>query len=201
MKIELTGNLFPSQFAAYAFVAVFLVWIVSEVLGGAVIPSMKRRGTRVRQRSRGTEVLVLAAWVLVLGISASLGASGVLLLPAWFTYVGDAVILAGVALRQWAIAVLGRYFSGVIGVQQDQNVVEAGPYHSIRHPSYAGVLLILIGIAASMLSIAAVAAAFMLFWLGYGYRMLVEEKVLVSELGDRYVDYMKRTKRIIPFLI
>jgi protein-S-isoprenylcysteine O-methyltransferase Ste14 len=201
MKIELTGNLFPSQFAAYAFVAVFLVWIVSEVLGGAVIPSMKRRGTRVRQRSRGTEVLVLAAWVLVLGISASLGASGVLLLPAWFTYVGDAVILAGVALRQWAIAVLGRYFSGVIGVQQDQNVVEAGPYHSIRHPSYAGVLLILIGIAASMLSIAAVAAAFLLFWLGYGYRMLVEEKVLVSELGDRYVDYMKRTKRIIPFLI
>ena len=201
MKIELTGNLFPSQFAAYAFVAVFLVWIVSEVLGGAVIPSMKRRGTRVRQRSRGTEVLVLAAWVLVLGISASLGASGVLLLPAWFTYVGDAVILAGVALRQWAIAVLGRYFSGVIGVQQDQNVVETGPYHSIRHPSYAGVLLILIGIAASMLSIAAVAAAFLLFWLGYGYRMLVEEKVLVSELGDRYVDYMKRTKRIIPFLL
>ena len=201
MKIELTGNLFPSQFAAYAFVAVFLVWIVSEVLGGAVIPSMKRRGSRVRQRSRGTEVLVLAAWVLVLGISASLGASGVLLLPAWFTYVGDAVILAGVALRQWAIAVLGRYFSGVIGVQQDQNVVEAGPYHSIRHPSYAGVLLILIGIAASMLSIAAVAAAFLLFWLGYGYRMLVEEKVLVSELGDSYVDYMKRTKRIIPFLI
>jgi protein-S-isoprenylcysteine O-methyltransferase Ste14 len=201
MKIELTGNLFPSQFAAYAFVAVFLVWIVSEVLGGAVIPSMKRRGTRVRQRSRGTEVLVLAAWVLVLGISASLGASGVLLLPAWFTYVGDAVILAGVALRQWAIAVLGRYFSGVIGVQQDQNVVEAGPYHSIRHPSYAGVLLILIGIAASMLSIAAVAAAFLLFWLGYGYRMLVEEKVLVSELGDSYVDYIKRTKRIIPFLL
>jgi len=201
MKIQLTANLFPSQFAAYAFVAVFLVWIVSEVLGGAVIPSMKRRGTRVRQRSRGTEVLVLAAWVLVLGISASLGASGVLLLPAWFTYVGDAVILAGVALRQWAIAVLGRYFSGVIGVQQDQNVVEAGPYHSIRHPSYAGVLLILIGIAASMLSLAAVVAAFLLFWLGYGYRMLVEEKVLVSELGNRYVDYMKRTKRIIPFLL
>jgi len=201
MKIELTGNLFPSQFAAYAFVAVFLVWIVSEVLGGAVIPSMKRRGTRVRQRSRGTEVLVLAAWVLVLGISASLGASGVLLLPAWFTYVGDAVILAGVALRQWAIAVLGRYFSGVIGVQQDQNVVEAGPYHSIRHPSYAGVLLILIGIAVSMLSLAAVVAAFLLFWLGYGYRMLVEEKVLASELGDSYVEYRKRTKRIIPFLL
>jgi protein-S-isoprenylcysteine O-methyltransferase Ste14 len=201
LQIELTGNLFPSDYAAYAFAAVFLVWIVSEVLGGAVIPTMKRGGARVQRKSRGTGVLIYVAWVLVFGISASLGASGVLLLPAWFTYVGDAVILAGVALRQWAIAVLGRYFSGVIGVQQDQKVVEAGPYHLVRHPSYAGVLLTLIGIATSMLSLAAVAAAFLLFWLGYGYRMLVEEKVLVSELGDNYVGYMKRTKRIIPFLL
>jgi len=44
-----------------------------------------------------------------------------------------------------------------------------------------------------------VVAASLLFWLGYGYRMLVEEKVLVSELGESYVEYMKRTKRIIPF--
>ena len=61
--------------------------------------------------------------------------------------------------------------------------------------------MILIGIAASMLSLVAVAAAFLLFWLGYGYRMLVEEKVLASELGDSYVNYEKRTKRIIPFLL
>jgi len=201
LQVELTGNLFPSDYAAYAFAAALLVLIVSEVLGGTVIPNMKRRGAKVQRKSRGTGVLVYVAWILVFGISVSLGESGVLLLPAWFTYVGDAVVLAGVALRQWAIAVLGRYFSGVIGVQQDQKVIETGPYHSIRHPSYAGVLLILIGIATSMLSLAAVAAAFLLFWLGYGYRMLVEEKVLVSELGDSYVDYMRRTKRIIPFLL
>jgi protein-S-isoprenylcysteine O-methyltransferase Ste14 len=201
MEIELTGNLFPSQPAAYTFAAVILVWIVSEVLGGAVIPVMKRRGARVRQRSRGTEILVLVAWVLVFGISASLGASRILLLPTWFTYVGDSIILAGVAVRQWAMAVLGRFFSGVIGVQQDQKVIDAGPYHCIRHPSYAGVLLILIGIAVSMLSLAAVGGAFLLFWLGYGYRMFVEEKVLLSQLGESYGEYMKRTKRIIPFLL
>jgi protein-S-isoprenylcysteine O-methyltransferase Ste14 len=52
-----------------------------------------------------------------------------------------------------------------------------------------------------MLSLAAVAGAFLLFWLGYGYRMVVEERVLVSELGDTYADYMKRTKRVVPFLL
>jgi protein-S-isoprenylcysteine O-methyltransferase Ste14 len=201
MEIEVTGNVFPSATAAWAFAAVFFVWIVSELLGGIVIPSMRRRGERVQQRSSGTGAMIMVAWVLALGVSAYLSENHVLQLPDWFTYVGDIVLLAGVALRQWSIAVLGRYFSGVIGIQQDQKVVEAGPYHLIRHPSYAGALLILIGIALSMLSIAAVASAFVLFWLGYGYRMLVEERVLVSGLGDSYVNYMKRTKRIIPFLL
>jgi protein-S-isoprenylcysteine O-methyltransferase Ste14 len=201
MEIEVTGNVFPSETAAYAFAAVFFVWIVSEVLGGTVIPSIRRRGARVQQRSGGTGAMIMLAWVLVFVVSAYLSENHVLLLPDWFTYVGDAVLLVGVALRQWSIAVLGRYFSGVIGIQQNQRVVQAGPYHLVRHPSYAGALLILIGIAMSMLSIAAIASTFLLFWLGYGYRMLVEERVLVSELGDSYANYMKRTKRVIPFLL
>jgi len=197
----LTGNPFPSDYAAYAFVIAFAAWVVSELIGGVIMPSLRRRGARVRRRSRGTEVLVLVAWIGVIGVSAGLGENGVLLLPDWFTYVGDAVIISGVVLRQWAIAVLGRYFSGVIGVQQDQKVVESGPYRYVRHPSYSGVLLILVGIAAAMLSLVAVAAAILLFWLGYGYRMVVEERVLVSELGDSYVEYMNRTKRVVPFVV
>ena len=197
----MTGNPFPSDYAAYAFVIAFAAWVVSELIGGVIMPSLRRRGARVRRRSRGTEVLVLVAWIGVIGVSAGLGENGVLLLPDWFTYVGDAVIISGVVLRQWAMAVLGRYFSGVIGVQQDQKVVESGPYRYVRHPSYSGVLLILVGIAAAMLSLVAVAAAILLFWLGYGYRMVVEERVLVSELGDSYVEYMNRTKRVVPFVV
>jgi protein-S-isoprenylcysteine O-methyltransferase Ste14 len=197
----MTGNPFPSDYAAYAFAVSIAVWVVSEILGGTIIPSLRRRGTRVERRSSGTGALVIVAWVAVFGVSAGLGENGVLLLPPWLTYVGDAMMIGGVALRQWAIAVLGRYFSGIIGVQRGQQVVEAGPYRLIRHPSYAGVLLILAGIAMSMLSGAAVAAAALIFGLTYGYRMRVEERVLVSELGDSYVDYMKRTKRVIPFLV
>jgi protein-S-isoprenylcysteine O-methyltransferase Ste14 len=198
----MTGNPFPSDSATYAFAIAFAVWAVSEMLGGTVLPVFRRGGARVRRRSGGgSVVLILVAWVCVLGISAELAEDGILLLPDWFTYVGDAIIIAGVALRQWAIVVLGRYFSGVLGVQPGQKVVEAGPYHYIRHPSYAGVLLVFVGIAGSMLSVIAVAAAILLFGLAYGYRMRVEEKVMVSELGDSYRDYMKRTKRVIPFLI
>jgi protein-S-isoprenylcysteine O-methyltransferase Ste14 len=198
----LTGSPFPSEYAAYAFAFAFGVWVVSEMIGGMLIPLLRRGGQRVQRRSGGGSAgLILVAWIGVLGISAGLGENGVLLLPAWFTYVGDAIMLAGVAVRQWAIAVLGRYFSGVIGVQPGQTVVESGLYHYIRHPSYAGVLLILVGIAASMLSLPAIAAAILLFGIAYGYRMLVEEKTLVIELGDSYIDYMQRTKRVVPFLV
>ena len=35
----------------------------------------------------------------------------------------------------------------------------------------------------------------------YSNRILVEERFLAAELGDEYVQYMKRTKRIIPFIL
>jgi protein-S-isoprenylcysteine O-methyltransferase Ste14 len=39
------------------------------------------------------------------------------------------------------------------------------------------------------------------FTVSFGYRMRVEEKALLSELGDEYASYMKRTKRLIPFFV
>ena len=35
---------------------------------------------------------------------------------------------------------------------------------------------------------------------GYANRIRLEERFLVAELGDDYVEYCKRTKRIIPFI-
>ena len=34
-----------------------------------------------------------------------------------------------------------------LGIQKDQKVIDIGPYHYVRHPSYTGILLIQIGIA------------------------------------------------------
>src|SRR5262245_9337165 len=59
--------------------------------------------------------------------------------------VGMVIFLAGVAMRVWSFAALGQYFSFSIEVRPDQNVVTAGPYRTVRHPSYAGGLLIAIG--------------------------------------------------------
>ena len=36
---------------------------------------------------------------------------------------------------------------------------------------------------------------------GYANRIRVEERALAKELGDPYRDYMRRTKRLIPFVV
>ena len=40
---------------------------------------------------------------------------------------------AGIAFRQWAIAVLGAYFTAEVRVSEGQPVVEGGPYRRLAH--------------------------------------------------------------------
>jgi protein-S-isoprenylcysteine O-methyltransferase Ste14 len=37
--------------------------------------------------------------------------------------------------------------------------------------------------------------------LAYAYRISIEERALVQTLGEPYTDYMKRTYRLIPFVL
>src|SRR5205807_1465344 len=61
-------------------------------------------------------------------------------------YFGLALMVTGVVIRQYAIAVLGRYHTMDVTTRQDQPLVEAGPYRWVRHPSYSGAFLTVIGI-------------------------------------------------------
>lgn len=194
------SSIFTSNYAATGFVIALVCFFVSEEIGGGIIPWIRRGGARVQRRNVGSNIMVYVSWIAVLGFSVSFAKMGFTPLPDWVYYVGIAVMLAGIGVRQWAIAVLGRYFSGVIGVQKEQKVVESGPYRLIRHPSYTGVLIFYAGMGLAVQSWAATLMGIALFCIVYGYRMFVEEKVLISELGNSYVEYMKRTKRVIPYL-
>lgn len=194
-------SVFENVDLVIVFIIVVLIWITSEIIGGRVIPSRRRGGSKVEQRKKGLNIIAAIGLDAAVSSSIVLGALSIAMLPDWAYFLGIALMLTGVAVRQWAIAVLGRYFSQVVGVQQDQTVVQNGPYRLIRHPSYTGILLILVGFAFVFQCWAAVLVAVLSFGLAYGHRMLTEERFLVRELGNKYVEYMRHTKRIIPFLI
>ena len=75
-----------------------------------------------------------------------------------------------------------------------------GPYKLVRHPSYTGLLVTLIGIGLALQSLAAVIIIILVFSLTFGYRINVEEKLLISKLNGEYIQYMAKTKRLIPYI-
>jgi protein-S-isoprenylcysteine O-methyltransferase Ste14 len=147
---------------------------------------------------------------VVLWVATGVGTTTALLLPftgvatmpapALAFWLGIAVMLAGFLLRLAAIRWLGRLFSHRVAVRPDHRVVEAGPYRFVRHPSYTGAVVTYLGIGVACgnwLSIAtAVAGAFV----GFAYRIRVEEQFLRRELAG-YETYAEKTPyRLVPFV-
>lgn len=202
INIQSYGRLvFSSYGYALAFIIVILSWILTEIIGARIIPSRQRGSTKVEKPQKRVNIIDRIGWVIYASILFSGAAPAITLLPTWMYFLGIALMVTGIIIRQWAIAVLGKYFSGVIGVQKEQKVVQTGPYRLIRHPSYTGILLLWVGAAFAFQSWLALLGAGLIFGLAYGHRIVFEEKFLIKELGENYVEYMKSSKRIIPFLI
>ena len=113
---------------------------------------------------------------------------------------GLVLMTAGLALRWYSISVLGASFTCEVSTRPGQEVVQSGPYRWIRHPSYTGGLLTVLGMLVCCANFASL-AALVLAVAGYAYRIRVEERALAAHLGSPYRDYMRRTKRLIPFLV
>ncbi|MFL6527850.1 MAG: methyltransferase family protein [Chthoniobacterales bacterium] len=117
-----------------------------------------------------------------------------------FAWIGLVLFALGILLRWWSIVVLGRFFTVDVTIAADHEVVESGPYRWIRHPSYAGVLLAFVGFALTTGNWLALLVINIPILATFLHRMRVEERALINGIGEPYVDYMRRTKRLVPFV-
>lgn len=113
-------------------------------------------------------------------------------------WLGIVLMLTGFAFRHYAIHVLGRFFTHVVGTRPGQYVVDTGPYRLIRHPSYSGSLLTFVGLGLAMGNWVSIVLLLLGAGIGYAYRVQVEERALCADLGEPYREYMQRTKRLVP---
>jgi protein-S-isoprenylcysteine O-methyltransferase Ste14 len=147
----------------------------------------------------------------VLAVFLPIGLLGAFL-PAWcdrtgfWTIDGDAVrwlgvalYAAGGALRLWPVFVLGRRFSGLVAIQPGHRLVTDGIYGVIRHPSYLGLLVNLLGWALAFRSAVGVLLAALTVVILIG-RIRSEEALLQSQFGAAYDAYRARTWRLVPGL-
>jgi protein-S-isoprenylcysteine O-methyltransferase len=113
---------------------------------------------------------------------------------------GCLIAVGGLAFRLWSIHTLGKYFTSAVGIREGHRVIENGPYRLIRHPSYTGALVMWAGAALILGSWIGLALVLGLGIPAYLYRIRVEENVMCHEFGATYENYMKRTRRLIPFV-
>ncbi len=180
------------------FWAVFLWAYIPEF--GLVARSRPQKGEKSDRGSM--QIIMLAGWLgsLAAFMVAGISRFTITVLPkAWFL-AGLAILICGRLLRMHCWRMLGQYFTGDVKASADQPVVERGAYRWVRHPSYTGGILMYLGTGIaltnwlSVLIIAVSGAA------AYVYRVHVEEQALQANLGGRYQEYMRRTKRFVPFV-
>jgi protein-S-isoprenylcysteine O-methyltransferase Ste14 len=115
-------------------------------------------------------------------------------------FLGIAVLVAGSLLRRHCWRILGESFTGDVRARADQEIVARGAYAFVRHPSYTAAILMNLGVALAVGSWAAIALMLLASFLVYGYRIAVEERALLSAIGEPYRRYMQSRKRLIPFV-
>ena len=186
--------------ARIAFNVILGVFLVAEL-------RVRVRSRLNRQGSRSDRGSLLAVYVSVLaGMAGGFALAGAFHAAAiaqlrWPVFVAGLVLMgAGIVIRQWAIAVLGQFFTVEVRVHPGQTVVERGPYRWVRHPSYTGLILTLVGVGFALGNWAALAVLAVVPTAGLVVRIRVEERALLDGLGEPYRRFAANRPHLIPGL-
>jgi protein-S-isoprenylcysteine O-methyltransferase Ste14 len=116
-----------------------------------------------------------------------------------FGITGIILNVLGVTEAIWVRICLGSNWRSYVTYKENQELITSGPYRFVRHPIYAGLMLMflvtILYYGTLFLSIIFIAAA-----VNFIYRTKQEEKLMIRLFGEKYLDYMKRTKSLIPWI-
>ena len=166
----------------------------------------RRHSSKVSGTAAADRGTIHVLWVVtLLSVAAGLFVAFAHIGPHWpagfpWQFASLAIFVLATALRWWAIRHLGRFFTVDITVIQDHRVVDDGPYRFLRHPSYTGLLFQFVGWAFSLNNVVSLLVVVIPIFFSLLYRIGAEEAVLSSALGENYLAYSARTKRLIPWV-
>ncbi|NLT50412.1 MAG: isoprenylcysteine carboxylmethyltransferase family protein [Ignavibacteria bacterium] len=120
----------------------------------------------------------------------------------WDTFfaTGSILVIIGLIIRIKSILTLKEQFTYTITKIENHKLIETGLYKFIRHPGYLGQLIIFLGIATSLSNWLSILLMMISVSIGFIYRIRNEENFLKEQMGSKYLDYQKRTKKLIPMI-
>jgi len=151
-----------------------------------------------RPRQRLIQAIASAAFIAVIAVPALDRRFGWTQLGAPLVILGDVAVAVGFVIVFLSFRE-NSFASAVIEVGAAQKVIDTGPYAIVRHPMYAGALLLVAGIPPALGSLAGL-IAFVPFAAAIIWRLLDEEAFLTAQLPG-YAAYTRKTRyRLIPFV-
>jgi protein-S-isoprenylcysteine O-methyltransferase Ste14 len=152
-------------------------------------------------RSRWTRfagVRVAAALIILLVLRLRVLKGHTVTHDPWLQAVGLAIFLLGLGLAVWARVYLGRNWGMPMSEKVDPELVTTGPYHTIRHPIYSGIILAMVGTAVAVSVYWLIAV--ILLGAYFIYSAFMEERYMAGLFPDAYPRYKQSTKMLIPFI-
>jgi protein-S-isoprenylcysteine O-methyltransferase Ste14 len=95
---------------------------------------------------------------------------------------------------------LGDNWSPVLEIRKEHTLITSGPYRKVRHPMYSDMILWLVSFAlvtANWFYAITISTGLAIL---FSVRIPDEERLMLECFGERYRAYMKRTKRLIPYI-
>jgi protein-S-isoprenylcysteine O-methyltransferase Ste14 len=118
----------------------------------------------------------------------------------WALLLGLLMIIGGVGLRVWAIQTLGKFFTATVQITEQHQLIITGPYSLVRHPSYLGAFLAMLGCATVLEAWWVFPLVVIVMLYAYYVRIKHEEHTLVNTFGKAYEEYQQNTARLIPLI-
>ncbi len=117
---------------------------------------------------------------------------------SWVSWAALVAVVLGYGLWGWAMAA-NKFFSGMVRIQTDRghSVASSGPYRTVRHPGYAGLIVFTLATPLMLGSLWALVPAGLTVGVAV-MRTALEDRTLQDEL-DGYKDYARQVRyRLLP---
>jgi protein-S-isoprenylcysteine O-methyltransferase Ste14 len=162
-------------------------------------PALLQRRMRMREKESVQRRIIVLSLVYFLvaftlpGFDVRFGWSN---MPAWVSLVADVLVFTGYMTFVWVLTI-NSYLSRVVEVEAGQKVITTGPYAIVRHPMYAGIILMYTASPVALGSWWALIPALFIIPLLVA-RIRNEEQVLLRDLPG-YAEYVQKVKyRLLP---
>jgi protein-S-isoprenylcysteine O-methyltransferase Ste14 len=112
--------------------------------------------------------------------------------------IGFGMIWGGLGFRIFAIKKLSKYFSNAVTIHNEHQLYDIGIYGEIRHPSYTGAIICIVGTIVWLESWSSLTISLGLLFVAYRHRIIQEERILGLYFGKKYEDYCLKTGTLLP---